>query len=64
MAEPLVVKPAKAAQLLDMSRTAVYDLMRSGALPSVLIGGSRRIRVADIEQLIAEGAPNCHRRAA
>jgi excisionase family DNA binding protein len=31
------------AELLDVGRTRVYELLRSGGLRSVKIGGSRRV---------------------
>lgn len=37
-----------------MSRTKVYDLMRSGLLRSVKLGGSRRIPVDALAELVAD----------
>lgn len=42
------VRPAGAAELLDVSRNTIYELMASGELPSFKIGRGRRIRVSDI----------------
>jgi excisionase family DNA binding protein len=39
----LLVRPEDAAIALGVGRTKVYELMRSGALRSVKIGGLRRI---------------------
>ena len=36
------------ATALSASRSKVYELVRSGALPSVRIGGSRRVRGEDL----------------
>lgn len=38
---------------LAISRDAVYELLRSGRLPSVALGRSRRIRVEDLERFVA-----------
>jgi len=43
--EPLLVSPKTAAQLLDISRSRVFELMASGQIPSVTLGRSRRIRL-------------------
>ena len=38
---------------LQVGRTAVYDLLRSGALRSVKIGGSRRVTLAALAEFVA-----------
>ena len=38
----------EAAEALKMSRSKVYGLMKRGELPSVKIGGSRRLRKQDL----------------
>lgn len=40
---------------LRVSRSTVYNLLNKGHLKSVRIGASRRILVASIDALIAEG---------
>ncbi len=55
--ERLAYSPREAAELLSISRDTVYNLMRDGALPSVKLGGSRRIRRADLIALLADGTP-------
>lgn len=53
-AERLVaVRPARAAELLDVSRATIYNLMAQGELPSFRVGQSRRILLATIEAYIA-----------
>ena len=37
-----------------MSRSSIYSLMSSGALPYVKIGRSRRIRLDDVVRLVDE----------
>jgi excisionase family DNA binding protein len=50
----LLVSVVDAARILSLSRSTVYELMYSGKLPSVKIGGSRRIRVMDLEAFVDE----------
>jgi excisionase family DNA binding protein len=48
MEEKLLYTLADVAAALSVSRSKVYELVRSGALPSVRIGGSRRVRGEDL----------------
>jgi putative molybdopterin biosynthesis protein len=48
----LAVRPGKAADLLDVSRATIYNLMDRGELPSFTVGRSRRILLAEIEAYI------------
>lgn len=41
-----------AAQLLGVSRSKLYELLGEGALPTVRIGRSRRIAIADLEAFV------------
>ena len=47
----LVTIPA-AATLLGASRSKLYELLGEGALPTVRIGRSRRIAIADLEAFV------------
>jgi excisionase family DNA binding protein len=47
----LVTLPA-AARLLGVSRSKLYELVAAGELPTVRIGRSRRIAVADLEEFV------------
>ena len=49
----LLVRPEDAAHVLGVGRTKVYELMRSGALRSVRIGGLRRVPVATLAEFVA-----------
>jgi len=49
----LLVRPEDAARVLGIGRTKVYELMRSGALRSVRVGGLRRIPVAALNEFVA-----------
>jgi excisionase family DNA binding protein len=50
--ERLLLRVPEVAARLSMSRGKVYELMRSGALPSVRIDRSRRIRARDLEAFV------------
>lgn len=54
--DPMLLRPEEAAQALSISRTAVYELLRSRQLRSVQIGRSRRIAVTAIEEFIEAAA--------
>lgn len=49
----LLVRPEDAAQVLGIGRTKVYELIRSGALRSVRVGGLRRIPVSALDEFVA-----------
>ncbi len=49
----LLVCPEDAARVLGVGRTKVYELMHSGALRSVRVGGLRRIPVAALAEFVA-----------
>jgi len=66
-ARPLLVDVAKAATILAISRSSVYQLIWSDQLVPVRIGRSVRFSVAQLEQFVADrisegGAQNHHRR--
>jgi excisionase family DNA binding protein len=49
----LLVRPEEAAQVLGIGRTKVYELIRSGALRSVRVGGLRRVPVAALDEFVS-----------
>ena len=49
----LLVSPEDAARVLGVGRTKVYELMRSGALRSVRLGGLRRIPVSALAEFVS-----------
>ena len=49
--ERLAYKVTKAAELLDVSRATIYNLISSGELASVMIGGSRRIPASELDRV-------------
>ena len=44
----LLMKVPEAAALLCVSRAKLYELISSGALPSVKVDGCRRVRTEDL----------------
>ena len=48
MNEKLLYRVSDVAACLSLSRTKVYELVRSGTLPSVRIGSTRRVRGCDL----------------
>jgi len=51
--DAMLLKVPDVVACLGISRAKVYELMASGALPSVRVGGSRRIRAQDLETFVA-----------
>jgi excisionase family DNA binding protein len=51
--EPLLLTPEETAAALRVSRSVVYQLLASGALVSVKIGGCRRIPMAALRAYVA-----------
>ncbi|MCH8611902.1 helix-turn-helix domain-containing protein [Arsenicicoccus dermatophilus] len=47
-----IYRVAEVAAYLGVSRSKVYELVRSGRLPSVKIDGVRRVRGADVMAFI------------
>jgi excisionase family DNA binding protein len=52
-AAKMLYRVEEAADLLSISRTAVFGLIRSGDLPAVKIGGRRRIMHSSIEDYLS-----------
>lgn len=48
---PILLRPAKFARLIDMSRSKIYELIQSGEIRAVTIGGVLRIPLEEIERL-------------
>jgi excisionase family DNA binding protein len=53
MTEKLLLRPEEVAELIGVGRTKVYELMGSGLIRSVKIGGSRRIPRSAVEDFVA-----------
>jgi excisionase family DNA binding protein len=43
--ERLLLRPVEAAEMIGVGRSKVYELLASGHLPSIRIGGSVRVPV-------------------
>jgi excisionase family DNA binding protein len=50
---PPLLKPARFARLIDASRSKVYELINSGEVRSVRIGGELRIPASELDRLTA-----------
>ncbi|MFI5913732.1 helix-turn-helix domain-containing protein [Dactylosporangium sp. NPDC051541] len=55
---PLLLTVEEAAARLQIGRTLMYDLLRTGAVASVQVGRLRRIRPADLEAYTASLTPD------
>lgn len=52
MTERLLLKPAEAADAMGIGRSKVYELIASGTIPSVKVGGSTRVPLAQLREWI------------
>ena len=50
----LLISPATVAEELEISRSRAYELIKSGAIPSVRIGNSLRVPRAALERMIEQ----------
>ena len=48
----LLLRPVEAAEAIGIGRSKVYELLASGELPSIRIGGSVRVPVAALQAWI------------
>ncbi|SMC39409.1 MULTISPECIES: helix-turn-helix domain-containing protein [Janibacter] len=53
MPEKLLMTVTEAAEVLNVGKSAVYDLIRMNTLPSVKIGRLRRIPVSAVREYVA-----------
>jgi excisionase family DNA binding protein len=51
--QQLLLRPTEAAHRLGIGRTKVYELMASGELRSVKIGGARRVSATALVDFVA-----------
>jgi len=47
-------RPERVAQMLDISRAKVYELLAAGVLPSFTIGRVRLVLVSDVERYLGQ----------
>jgi excisionase family DNA binding protein len=52
--EQLMYRPAEAARVLGMRRTSVFELIKSGRLRSVKLGGARFITADALRAFVRE----------
>lgn len=52
--EPLLLTVRQAAELLNLSRSVVYQLIGTGELPSLTIGACRRIPAEALRRWVSE----------
>jgi len=50
--EQLLYTPEQAAEVLNIGRSTIYDLMRMRLIPSVKIGRARRIPAAAVRDYV------------
>lgn len=48
----------EAATLLSVSKSRIYDLLRSGELPSVKVGRSRLVKATDLDAFVTSLEPS------
>lgn len=48
-----LLTPIEVQQLLHISKSTLYRLIRSGQLPSVRVGSAYRIRMSELEEYLA-----------
>ncbi len=53
MCETLLIDVGEAARRLRLGRSITYELLRTGQLRSVKIGGARRILVSDLADFVS-----------
>ncbi len=51
--ERVLLKPAQAAEALQLSRAKLYSLIAGGELKSIKIGGARRIPIEALREFVA-----------
>ena len=50
----LLLRPSEAAELVSLSRSKVYELIRDGTIPSVRLGKALRVPARELEAWAAE----------
>lgn len=50
--DKLLLRPVEAADAIGISRSKTYELIASGELPSISVGGSKRVPVVALQQWI------------
>ena len=55
--EPLLYRPAEAAEVLRVSPSKLHELMNRGEIPWMRLGGVRRVSVEALRQLTGQSHP-------
>jgi excisionase family DNA binding protein len=55
--DPLLLRPAEAARLLGISRSKLYELLMEGEIPTIHIGRSVRIPLAQLRAWVNQQLP-------
>jgi len=50
---PILIRPGEAARLLGVSRSRAYQLIRQGEIPAILLGGTVRVPLAELREIVA-----------
>ena len=53
-----LLKPKEAARMLNISRSLIYQLIRSGDIPVVRIKSTVRIKASDLDDFIEKNQQN------
>lgn len=53
-----LLKPTEVAELLNISKSFAYRLLQSGNIPTIHLGKSVRVRMADLENFIKSNVKN------
>lgn len=51
--DKLALRPAEVADVIGLSRARTYQLIATGDLPSIYIGGMRRVAVEQLREWLA-----------
>ncbi len=52
--EFVFLKPVRAAKLLDMSKSKIYEMIQRNEIPAVRLGGCLRIPASALDDLVAK----------
>ena len=50
----ILYRPAEAAEAIGVSRSRIYELINSGTIPSIRVGNTVRVPVADLEKWVSD----------
>jgi excisionase family DNA binding protein len=54
MTDRLMLRPVEAADAIGVSRSKMYELLASGQIPKVIVGGCVRVPVEPLREWIAQ----------